>query len=170
MFEPVAGAHGNASFVRQINNAAVIDVEPLARGINPNGGPHRGRASAARDFKRRVHHRIRVARFPAEKQVVIILFYVPPIGGVISGLNREEKFLPVFVRFDVEAPIGAPKIVATVPVLGEAFAHDSFAKSTKLARPSVLAHDITPLEVQGAGVALLEPRNLPAHPQVRKFE
>ena len=105
------------------------------------------------DFKRRVHHRIRVARFPAEKQVVIILFYVPPIGGVISGLNREEKFLPVFVRFDVEAPIGAPKIVATVPVLGEAFAHDSFAKSTKLARPSVLAHDITPLEVQGAGVA-----------------
>ncbi len=27
MFEPVAGVHRNVSFVRQINNAAVIDVE-----------------------------------------------------------------------------------------------------------------------------------------------
>jgi signal transduction histidine kinase len=88
VFEPIAGAHENFSFVRQINNAAVINVESLARGINPNGGPHRGRASAARDFKRRVHHRIRVAWFPAEKQVVVILFYVAQVGGVISGLMR----------------------------------------------------------------------------------
>jgi hypothetical protein len=40
VFEPVAGAHGNVSFVGQINNAAVINVESFARGINPNGGRH----------------------------------------------------------------------------------------------------------------------------------
>jgi hypothetical protein len=61
------------------------------------------------------------------------------------GLHGEEEFLPVFVRFDVEAPIGAPKIGASVPVLGEAFAHDSFAKSTKFTLPSVLTHDKSPL-------------------------
>src|SRR5262249_30585882 len=134
-------AHGDVPFVRQINNAAVINVESLASGINPNGGPHRDRASAARNFKRRAHHRTWVARIPAEKQVVVILFYVAHVGGVISGLNGEEESLPVFVRFDVEAPIGAPKVGAAVPVLGEAFAHDSFAKSTKFTPPSILDHN-----------------------------
>jgi hypothetical protein len=50
---------------------------------------------------------------------------------VISGLYRDKEFLPVFVRYDVEAPIGPPKVGASVSVLGEAFAHDSFAKSTE---------------------------------------
>jgi hypothetical protein len=59
---------------------------------------------------------------------------------VISGLNGDEQSLPVFARFDVEAPIGAPKVSAAVPVLGEAFAHDSFAESAKFTLPSIF-HD-----------------------------
>jgi hypothetical protein len=68
---------------------------------------------------------------------IVIFFYLARVGGVISGLNGEEKFLPVFGRLDIKAPIRVTKIRAAVPVLGEAFAHNNFAKSAKFTRPSI---------------------------------
>ena len=68
---------------------------------------------------------------------------------MISSLYGEEEFLSAFVRFDIEAPIDAPKISAIrISVLGEPFAHNGFAKSTEFACPTIVDHDFLRADLQ----------------------
>jgi hypothetical protein len=104
----------------------------------------------------RSHRRIRLPTFVAEHKTC-----EQPWGTVCAHFARASKTPAMFDRLRGEAPptgllvrpspqargqgaCGAPKVGAAVPVLGETFAHDSFAKSAKFTLSSILDHNILP--------------------------
>src|SRR5215831_11296244 len=67
------------------------------------------------------------------------------MSGVISGLNREQMFLPAFVCFDVVAWIEASnKTTILPPILGKLFADHQFPKITKFLSSLVFVHGRNP--------------------------